>query len=160
MKMLLAVLVALGLLLSPGTVLMAEEEVPPVDLKMVSYDMETAVRVNPISVGEYAGAVIDFMAELLKRFGRTAKPMVGFKDEIYPGVEITIYEQPKWVATWGVIYQVEGAEMKDQPSFVGVELREFPVLAGLATIFKKLRPGVMYVDKRFWFQLSYEFGEE
>lgn len=130
------------------------------DLKVVSANMETAIKVNPISVGDYMVMGIDWMGELLKRFARTAKPMVGFMDEIYPGVEITIYEQPKWVATWGVIYQIEGGEMKDQPSFIGAELREFPVLAGLADIFTKLRPGVMYVDKRFWFQLSYEFTEE
>ena len=160
MKVLLVVLVALGLLLSPGVALMAEEEVPPVDLKMVSYDMETAIRANPVSVRDVMVIGIDFVGEFLKRFAKTAKPMVGFKDKVYPGVEITIYEQPKWVATWGKIYQIEDGEIQDQPSFIGVELREFPVLAGLADIFTKLRPGVMYVDKRFYFQLSYEFAEE
>jgi len=160
MKVLLVVLVALGLVLCASGIVGAQEELPPVDLKMVSYDMETAIRTNPVSVGEYIVIGIDFMGELFKRFGATAKPMVGFMDEVYPGVEITIYEQEKWVATWGVIYQEEDAALQDQPSFIGVELREFPVLAGLADIFTKLCPGVMYVDKGFYIQLSYEFVEE
>ncbi len=130
------------------------------DLKVVSANMETAIRANPVSLRDYMVIGIDFVGEFLKRFARTAKPMVGFMDEIYPGVEITIYEQPKWVATWGKIFQIEDGELAEQPSFVGVELREFPVLAGLADIFRKVRPGVMYVDKRLWFQLSYEFAEE
>lgn len=130
------------------------------DLKVVSGNMEAAIRANPISIGDMMVMGVDWLGEFLKRFARTAKPMVGFMDEIYPGVEITIYEQPKWVATWGKIYQIEDAPLAEQPSFIGAELREFPVLAGLANIFTKLRPGLMYVDKRFYFQLSYEFTEE
>lgn len=156
----LLIIIPLLFMLFATVPLMAEEELPPVDLKMVSYDMETAIRVNPVSVGDYMVIAVDFVGELFKRFGATAKPMVGFMDEIYPGVEITIYEQPKWVATWGVIYQEEDAALQDQPSFIGVELREFPLLAGLADIFTKFRPGVMYVDKGLYFQLSYEFVEE
>lgn len=183
MKKVLVLLVALGVLLSPS-LLRAEEEVwklqigeetylvtkveetglryipETTDFNVLSDNMAAAVQVNPVSLSTYVNTQIDFWFEVLKRFLKTAKPMVAFKHETYPGLQITIYEQPKWVATWGKVYQIEDGEIQDQPSFFAVEARDFPVLSGLAEIFKKLRPGVMYVDKKFWFQLSYELTEE
>lgn len=131
-----------------------------IDLEAVSGNMETAIRANPVSLPEYIGSQIDFWFEVLKRFGKTAHPNVVFKDEAYPGLEITIYEQPKWCFTWGKVFQIEDGELVDQPSFVAIETKDIPLLSEVAEIFQKLRLQAVYVDKRFWFGLAYELLEE
>jgi|GEM_PF-6881861 len=171
MKRLLVLVVALGILLSPSLV-MGEEEVRGIkigeetylpettDLNVLSTSMATAIRVNPVSLPDYIGVQVDFWAEVLVRFLKTAKPTVVFKDKACPGLEITVKEWDKVVLTWGKVYQIEGGEIVDQPSFWAIEARDFPVLADLAEIFTKLRPQIIYVDNKFWFGLSYELTEE
>lgn len=131
-----------------------------IDLNVLSTDMATAIKINPISMPQYVGTQVDFWFEVMKRFAKTAKPMVAFKNKVYAGLEITIYEQPSWSVTWGKVYQVEDGDIGDQPSFIAIEARDFPLLSDTAEIFKRLRPQIIYVDNRFWFGLSYELTEE
>lgn len=171
MKRILCILLVLPLLLICAIPLMAEEEakVPETglkylpettDLNILSTNMATAIRINPISLPAYVGTQVDFWGEVLKRFLKTAKPMVLFKDKTSLGLEITIYEQPSFCVTWGKVYQIEGGEIGDQPSFIAIEAKDFPLLSDLSTIFKRIRPQIAYVDNRFWFGLAYELMEE
>lgn len=171
MKRLLCILLVLPLLLICAVPLMAQGETEEIetglrylpettDLNILSTNMATAIRVNPISLPSYIGTQVDFWAEVLKRFLKTAKPNVVFKDKTCVGLEITIYEQPSFVVTWGKVYQIEGGEIGEQPSFIAIEAKDFPMLSDLSKIFKKIKPQVAYVDKRFWFGLAYELTEE
>ena len=170
MKRLCLILLVLPLLLI-GTIPLAagemdldfkapEAKLEFTELGALSRDMTIAIQFNPISLPEYIANQVDFWFEVMKRFARTAKPMVMFKNGTYAGLEITIYEQPKWAVTYGKVYEIEDGELAEQPSFIGVEARDFPMLSDLADIFKKIRPGAMYVNKGFWLYCAYELTEE
>lgn len=158
MKTLLSMLVAFALLSISSVPLMAEEE--KLELSKVTADMTRAVRENPVSLPRYLGTQINWWVEVLARFARTAKPTVVFKDKICPGLEITVKEWDKIVLTWGKVFQIEGGELVDQPSFVAIETRDIPLLSGVAEIFTELRLQAVYVDKKLWFGLAYELTEE
>lgn len=130
------------------------------DLNILSDNMAAAVRANPVSAPDYIGTQIDFWFEVLKRFALTAHPNVVFMDGAYGGLEVTVYEQPKWCFTWGKAFVVEDGELGEQPSFVAIETKEIPLLADVAEIFTKIRLQGVYLDKQFWFGLAYEFTEE
>ena len=158
MKIFLSMLVAFALLSISSVPLMAEEE--KLELSKVTADMTRAVRENPVSLPRYLGTQINWWVEVLARFARTAKPTVVFKDKICPGLEITVKEWDKIVLTWGKVFQIEGGELVDQPSFVAIETRDIPLLSGVAEIFTELRLQAVYVDKKLWFGLAYELTEE
>jgi len=157
-KIFLSMLVAFALLSISSVPLMAEEE--KLELSKVTADMTRAVRENPVSLPRYLGTQINWWVEVLARFARTAKPTVVFKDKICPGLEITVKEWDKIVLTWGKVFQIEGGELVDQPSFVAIETRDIPLLSGVAEIFTELRLQAVYVDKKLWFGLAYELTEE
>lgn len=138
-------------LLSFGLPALAEEQKP--SLKVATEDVAEAVRENPVNVMEYTDTTIDFMAEFLKKFLKSAKPMVGFTNGTKAGLEMSLYEGDKFDITFGTF--ADGGNKW----FVGAEAGEFPLSGGLWEIFEKFRPQVLLYDGKFYAGLSYEFRE-
>lgn len=148
MRKMLAVLVMGAFLVACGLPALAEEKP---SLNLAVKDVAEAVEENPVNVVSY----MDFMAEFVKKFLQTSKPMVGFVDETRPGLEITLYEGPGFGITFGKFVDTE-----DSKWFVGIEAEKFPVMANLAEIFERLCPQVILYDKGVWLGLSYKFRAE
>ena len=128
-------------------------------LEMAGQEMREAVRENPINLAEYMSAQIDFWGELLIKFAQTAKPNVVFGEEVYGGLQLTLYEQPTWAVIAGKIFKYPDLELLHQPGFIGVEWKGFPLLKDLAEIFEKLNPEIVWMEKSIKFGLTYKFRE-
>ncbi len=128
-------------------------------LEVAGREMAQAVKENPISLGGYLGAQIDFLGEVFLRFLKSAKPNVTFSDGVYPGLQITLYEQDSWNLIAGKVSKYPEREMFDQPTFVGVEWKGLPFLKDWADIFAKFNLQVVYLEGGVAFGAAYEFRE-
>ena len=122
-------------------------------------EMAEAIRENPVNFAEYWKAQIDFWGELLIKFAQTAKPNAVFDEEVYGGLQLTLYEQPSWAIVAGKVFKYSDRELLHQPGFVGLEWKGLPLLKDLAEIFEKLSPQVVWMEGNVRFGLTYEFKE-
>ena len=152
MRKILAGLLVAGLILV-GTVGFCEEEkTAKPSLKMVSQDIRTAVRENPVSITDYLDTSIDFITEVTNRLLKTGKPVYLLKGQM--GLQITIYEQDNYNIVAG---------LTPNEKFVGVEVTSLPLGGDVAKIFEKLHPELLYVfDDNNWIGLGvcYKFRTE
>lgn len=154
MKKFLVVLLALVVLMLP-TVALAQTRA----VAEAGQDIAQAIRENPISLGQLIGAQIDFWGEVFLRFLKSAKPNVTFGDGVYPGLQITLYEQDSWNLIAGKVSKYSERELFDQPSFIGAEWKGLPFLKDWADIFAKFNLQVVYFEDGFAFGAAYEFRE-
>lgn len=154
MKKFLVVLMVFGLLMISVPAIAQTNT-----LEVVGQEMAQAVRENPVSITEYVSMQIDFWGELLIKFAKTAKPNAVFGEEIYGGLQLTLYDQPTWAVVAGKVDKYPDIELLHQPSFIGIEWKGFPLLQDLAKIFEKLNPQVLWMEKGVKFGLTYEFKE-
>jgi len=157
MKKLLACLVVLILLTLP--VMALAETIEIFSLERTSEDTARAIRGNPVNVGRYTVAQISFWQDLLARFAETAKPNVVFNKDAFGGLQITLWEPEgaKWSLIAGKIARYSDQDLLEQPGFVGVEWKGFPLLKDVAEIFEKLNPEIVYTERKIKFAATYEF---
>ena len=151
-KTLIGVLVAVFILSTAGLCGADKGEIAKPSLQMVSQDIRTAVRENPVSITDYLDTSIDFITEVTNRLLKTGKPVYLLKGQM--GLQITIYEQDN--------YNIVAGLTPDE-KFVGVEVTSLPLQGDVAKIFEKLHPEVLYVfDDNNWIGLgiAYKFREE
>lgn len=153
MKKFLVVLMIVGMLMLPAIAL------GQTSIVETGQDAAQAVRENPISIGGYLGAQIDFWGEVFLRFLKSAKPNVTFGAGAYPGLQITLYEQDSWNVIAGKVSKYPEKELFGQPSFVGIEWKGLPYLKDWMTIFEKFNLQVVYLEGGVAFGAAYEFRE-
>ena len=118
---------------------------------------------EPVSAFATLHYTWDFMMEMAKRFGESAKPLVIFNNTTRMGGEITWYEEKLFSLTAGKYLKEDpetpGAIEFEPGWFFGIEakLPEWPQGTELGRMFSKLRPQVLFHQGSWYFGLSYAF---
>jgi len=161
MKKLLSLIIILSFIFSiAGFALADEDKKLNITNEMVKGATEVrleAIRSGHIGTAQFLSDEIDFWGEFIKRLLKTGT-LIGIQkgNKMLGGFEVSFWETENVEAIFGVI-PTTGQSSK---FFWGLELKGIPLASDFAKIFKRFDPGIVFLDGKTYFSVSFVWQEK